>query len=424
MTRRPFVAEALATWRALGLDAADLRMLADRRLAHVLRVARRTPFYGRRLRDAGIGSGRELREDTARAVLSRLPPVTKQDLRAAGPGVLAGGRVQRTWRSSRSSGSTGEPFRVYYDRRAWLLLKHIVKLRARAACGVGPVDRVAILDASLPNEHRPSLLERAGRVRRISVLESRDAIAARLAEFGPHSVYGLPSVLLDVAGSMCDADCIRPGRIFTSGELLLPSTRRRLVERFGCPVFDIYGTSETKEVAWECPDGSRHVNADVVLVEVLDDTWNPLPPGEEGQIVVTLLVNEAMPLLRYRTGDRGALQSGQCRCGLATPLLGVVSGREADVLELDAGQRLSSYALTCALEQVERVQRYRVDQVDRSGLLVRAILDPGAVAGTMEERIRAALTPVVPRTLRLTIEFVDALPDGRGPKSRVVFPMA
>jgi phenylacetate-CoA ligase len=261
-------------------------------------------------------------------------------------------------------------------------------------------------------------------VRRISVLESRDAIAARLAEFGPHSVYGLPSVLLDVAGSMSDADCIRPGRIFTSGELLLPSTRRRLVERFGCPVFDIYGTSETKEVAWECPDGSRHVNADVVMVEVLDDTWNPLPPGEEGQIVVTLLVNEAMPLLRYRTGDRGALQGGQCRCGLATPLLGVVSGREADVLELDAGQRLSSYALTCALEQVERVQRYRVDQVDRSALLVRAILDPGAVAGTMEERIRAALTPVVPRTLRLTIEFVDALPDGRGPKSRVVFPMA
>jgi hypothetical protein len=73
---------------------------------------------------------------------------------------------------------------------------------------------------------------------------------------------------------------------------------------------------------------------------------------------------------------------------------------------------------------VERVRRYRVDQVDRTRLLVRAILDPGAVASAIEDSIRAALTPVVPRTLRLTIEFVDVLPDGRGPKSRVVFPMA
>ncbi|HJU65548.1 MAG TPA: hypothetical protein VJ596_07710 [Gemmatimonadaceae bacterium] len=423
MTRRSLAADALATWRALRLDESELKRLAEDRLADVLRLSRRTAFYTTRLQDAGISSDDSLHAGNARDVLSRLPPVTKHELRIAGPAALAGGRVRSSWRSSRSSGSTGEPFRVYYDPRAWLLLKHVVKLRARAQCGVGPADRVAILDALLPGERRPSLLERAGRVRRISALQPREAIAAELAEFRPHTVYGLPSVLLDVAG-VFDGSGQLPSRIFTSGELLLPATRLRLVERFGCPVFDVYGTSETKEVAWECEAGQRHVNADVLLVEVLDDDGNPLPVGAEGRIAVTLLVNAAMPLLRYRTGDRGALEGGRCRCGVATPLLGVVSGREADVLVLDGGRRLSSYAITCALEQVERVRRYRVDQIDRSSLLVRAILDEGANEVVAEGAMRTALAAVLPGDLRLSVECVTALPNESRAKSRVVHPMA
>ena len=68
--------------------------------------------------------------------------------------------------------------------------------------------------------------------------------------------------------------------------------------------------------------------------------------------MATSLVNHAMPLLRYRMGDRGSLLPGRCECGLAFPLLGVVTGREADMLELQGGRRVSPYALTCALERV------------------------------------------------------------------------
>ena len=112
----------------------------------------------------------------------------------------------------------------------------------------------------------------------------------------------------------------------------------------------------------------------------------PLPTGEEGNLVATLLVNHAMPLFRYLTGDRGALLSGACACGRSSPLLGVVSGRLADMLVLQGGQRISPYALTCALERIGGVLRYQVSQLDPARVRVRAIARgrgrPGAESPT------------------------------------------
>jgi phenylacetate-coenzyme A ligase PaaK-like adenylate-forming protein len=164
------------------------------------------------------------------------------------------------WWSSRSSGSTGEPFRVFYDARAWALLKYLVKLRARRACGVEPHHRLAVLDAIPPHQEQRSLLARTGRVRTISVLQPAQRTAAALAELAPAAVYGLPSALLETAAALEGrGQWARPLRLFTSGELLNPSLRRTLESAYGCRVFDVYGTSETKEIAWECPLGSLHL---------------------------------------------------------------------------------------------------------------------------------------------------------------------
>ena len=82
-----------------------------------------------------------------------------------------------------------------------------------------------------------------------------------------------------------------------------------------------------------------HVNADVIRLEVLDDDGRPLPVGVEGNLVATSLVNHAMPLLRYRVGDRGSLLPHCLRLRpFAFPLLGVVTGRAADVLVLADGR--------------------------------------------------------------------------------------
>ncbi len=414
-------ADAWRTLRAARLAPDALQALARARLARMLRAASATGFYRRRLDHAGVGGEELMLESSPEQVLQALAPAGKVELREAGGEILLGGKVRPEWRSSNSSGSTGEPFRVYYDPRAWATLKILVKLRARRACGTQPTDRVALLDAVPPSSAQP---RPAARVARISILQPAATVASELAAFGPDTVYGLPSALLEAAEELAARGVrLRVRRVFTSGELLRPAARQAIADAFGARVFDVYGSSETKEVAWECQAGGMHVNADVVRLEVLDDASRPVPDGVEGNLVATLLVNRAMPLLRYRIGDRGSLLTERCDCGHPFPLLGVVTGRRADVMVLAGGRRVSPYALTCAMEQVGDMLRYQVTQLEPARLRVSAILDPGADRNRIAGRIRSVIQGEIAHFLETDVEFVDRLPTGPRAKFRVVEPL-
>ncbi len=414
--------DCASTFAALNLDRDSMDAVARGRLSRLLfDAARNNAFYSRRLQDAGIEWADPILWLDPYRALAALPPVSKAELRQAGPRALTGGGVRPEWQSSASSGSTGEPFRVYYDPRAWARLKYAVKLRARRACGLGVTDRIAILDASSPAKH--STLNRSLGWRRISVLQPAAAIADQLVDFAPDVVYGLPSALLEVGRALqLRGKRLDLSMLFTSGELLNGS-RAVLKAAFEAPVYDVYGTSETKEIAWQCPHGGMHLNADVVRLEVLDDSGRAVPTGEEGNLVATLLVNHAMPLFRYLTGDRGALLSGACACGRSSPLLGVVSGRLADMLVLRDGQRISPYALTCALERVDGVLRYQVSQLDPARVRVRAITEGAADRERIAHQMRSALRYDVASFLDADVEFVDRLPTGPHAKFRVVEPL-
>jgi phenylacetate-CoA ligase len=407
--------------RAASLEPEQLDALAAKRLTDTLRAAVRVPFYRRRLDAAGVGDDALMMEQCPRQVLEALAPATKAELRLAGGDVLLGGRVRPEWRSSSSSGSTGEPFRVYYEPRAWATLKILVKLRARTACGTSPFDRVALLDAVRPSDSTSAL---GGQVVRISILQPAAQVADQLAAFAPDTIYGLPSALLEAGQELRRRGTgLEVRRIFTSGELLRPAVRLAIADAFAAPVYDVYGSSETKEIAWECPAGGMHINADVVRLEVLDDANRPVPRGIEGNLVATLLLNRAMPLLRYRLGDRGSLLEQRCACGHPFPLLGVVTGRRADMLVLEGGRRVSPYALTCAMEQVGDVLRYQVTQLEPARLRVRAILDGDADRGHVAGRIRSVIRGEVAPFVETDVEFVDRLPTGPRAKFRVVEPL-
>jgi phenylacetate-CoA ligase len=414
--------DSVAAFAALDQDGDSVDALARRRLSRLLfNAARNNPFYSRRLQDVGIEWADPILWNDPYRALAALPPVSKLEMRQAGTRALTGEQVRPQWMSSSSSGSTGEPFRVYYEPRAWARLKYAVKLRARRACGVGPTDRLAILDTMPP--HKSTLLERNLGWSRISVLQPAADLADALAAFAPDVVYGLPSALLEAGRALQErGQKLQLRMLFTSGELLNGS-RAALSSAFEAPVYDIYGTSETKEIAWQCTHGGMHLNSDVVRLEVLDDSGRSVPTGQEGNLVATVLVNHAMPLVRYLTGDRGALLSGRCSCGRSSPLLGVVSGRLADMLVLAGGQRISPYALTCALERVSGVLRYQVSQLDPARVRVRAIAEGAANRETIAHEMRTALRFDVAPFLDADVEFVDRLPTGPRAKFRVVEPM-
>ena len=125
-------------------------------------------------------------------------------------------------------------------------------------------------------------------------------------------MYGFPSYLTRL-GEVAEGT-IKPNFVFTSGEMLDGETRRAIERGFGAPVFDIYGCTELKEIAWECPaHEGYHINSDRVVVETLHADHST--GRQDGALLVTSLYNFGMPLIRYQLGDTGRLIAASCSCG-------------------------------------------------------------------------------------------------------------
>src|SRR5262249_29393017 len=126
------------------------------------------------------------------ADLALLPVTTREDLRAP-EHLLAEGFVRKGLKVATTSGSTGRRTTSYFDRDAWYIGKHLLKLRARFACGMRPSDRVALFQEADP-ERRPSRF--GGRARTYSIHVPAEEIIDDVAEFAPQVLYGFPGHLL------------------------------------------------------------------------------------------------------------------------------------------------------------------------------------------------------------------------------------
>lgn len=135
------------------------------------------------------------------------------------------------------------------------------------------------------------------------------------------------------------------------GEVLYQFQRREIEQGLGARVIETYGCNETGTVAYECPAGSLHVFAEHVEVEILRDD-QPVPLGEIGDIALTCTTNRAMPLIRYRVGDRGRLSPDPCSCGRPHPVIAGIEGRTGDFLLTAAGVPVHGAALGEVLKQI------------------------------------------------------------------------
>jgi phenylacetate-CoA ligase len=139
---------------------------------------------------------------------------------------------------------------------------------------------------------------------------------------------------------------IRPKGILSTSMMLIPQERKTIEEVFGVKVTDRYGCEEVSLIGSECEqhDG-LHMNIEHLVVEFVSDDGSYAGPGEPGNIVVTDLMNRAMPLVRYRVEDVGILLNRQCSCGRGMPLMGKVTGRVADFLVKQDGTKVAGISL-------------------------------------------------------------------------------
>ena len=400
-------AELARLTRQQWLPPERLRALQWRRLRSIVRYSEeRCSFYASRFRAAGFSS-RDLRTWSD---FSQIPVTTRKDLQDSVQ-LLADGYDLGAMHRSRTSGSMGVPTATYFDPWARILARHVLKLRARLACGLRPWDRVAIFQEDTPGGSWAALGRRAS----FSVHRPPSEVVDDLRAFAPTALYGPPSHLSRLAQEGAKLPRLR--LVFTSAEMLDGSTRQQLEQAFGAPVLDVYGCTETKEIAWQCPEaGGYHVNAEWLVVEVSDgmDASGP----EKGAILVTSLYNLGMPLLRYQVGDTGTALEGCCPCGRGLPLMIPVLGRAVDYVRLPDGSRVSPYSLTCAVETVPGMRQYQIVQETRGGVTVRVV--PGDEFGEAGRKaIQDLLGPILPGAA-LNVEVVREIPREPSGKFRVV----
>ncbi len=185
-----------------------------------------------------------------------------------------------------------------------------------------------------------------------------------------------------------------PKLLRVSGEVLDESTRKFLESSFGCEVFDSYWASEIGSISWECKrKEGQHVNVDMLILEIIRD-GEPVDIGERGEIVVTGFLNCAMPLIRYRVGDIGILNSEQCSCGRSFPTLKSVEGRLVDRITLPNGRTVTPKQIMSTIQSTPGVSRYQAVQKSQKKIIIelmRKASDPEVSVSELKARCHEVL---------------------------------
>jgi phenylacetate-CoA ligase len=206
--------------------------------------------------------------------------------------------------------------------------------------------------------------------------------------------------------------------VITSAGTLHDFMRDRIERVFGCPVYNRYGSREVGLIAAERPGAKGlWVAPWSTVVEVVDETGDPVPPGTDGEILVTSLINHAMPLVRYRIGDRGALAPGSAR---GTQILSSVLGRNVDAFRRRDGTLVDGEYFTHLLYFRDWVEKFQFVQTDYDEVVLRVVSrdrDRRQLQPELDEMASQAKAALGPDTV-LRIEWVDDIPPAPSGKYR------
>lgn len=325
-------AETMPRPQLQSLQAERLRAVAER-------VYARVPFYRQKFDEAGIKPA-----DIKHAEdIMRLPTTRKSDLRDHYPFGLFAVPMDQIIRIHASSGTTGKPTVVGYTRGDIDIWAEVCA-RCFALSGAKPGEvfqnayGYGLFTGGLGMHYGA---EQMG----LAVIPVSGGNTARqillLQDFGTQVMACTPSYALTVADAIL-AQGINPAdlrlHVFILGaEPWTPAMRQELETKLNLHAVNIYGLSEIigPGVSNECveaKDGS-HVCEDHFIVEILDpESGDPLPDGEVGELTFTTLTKEAMPLIRYRTGDLASINREKCICGRTTARMSPILGRVDDML--------------------------------------------------------------------------------------------
>jgi phenylacetate-CoA ligase len=415
----------------------DLEALQLKRLQAVVdRVYHLVPFYRRRMDELGV----KPEHIRSLADIRHLPYTTKQDLRDNYPFGMFAVPMAQIVRIHVSSGTTGKPTPVAYTQRDLETWSELMA-RVLAAAGTHQGDIVhnaygyGLFTGGLGFHYGAERLGAA--VIPVSGGQTRRQIML-LQDFGPTVIVCTPSFALYLAevGREMDVDFqklqLRVG-IF-GAEPWTEGMRQEIEKQLALDAVDIYGLSEIigPGVSVECIEAKAglHMFEDHFLPEIIDPaTLAPVPHGEMGELVVTTLTKEAVPLLRYRTRDVTSLNYAPCRCGRTLLRMHRLRGRSDDMLIIRGVNVFPSQIESVLMETPGVAPHYQLI-VDREGQLDTLEVQVEVDEATFSDEVKQlqALAQNIQRqikdyfTVSVKVKLVEprSIPRSEGKAKRVI----
>ena len=322
----------------------------------------------------------------------------------------------------RTSGSTGAPVRLLTTRLSGVYWNAFT-LRDHLWHGRAFDKKLAVIRRETDKGKAPNWgAATAGVVTTgPSVGHSIRADAATLLDWlqveQPGYLFTYPSLMTELARLSLSRGTPLPGlvEVRTLAESLGPDVRSLCRDAWGVPLTDLYSATEAGYLALQCPSHEHyHVQAEGVLLEVLDDTGAPCLPGQVGRIVVTSLHNFAMPLIRYDIGDYAEV-GPPCDCGRGLPVLTRILGRVRNTLITADGKRYWPVFGARALMDSAPVRQYQFVQKTPQRIDARIVVAaPLTIA--QETQFRERVMSQLPPGIDVQIVYCDRIERSAGGK--------
>ncbi|MEF3697811.1 phenylacetate--CoA ligase family protein [Desulfolutivibrio sp.] len=405
------------------------------RLRRSLQKAAASRFYGALFREHGVNP------DAVRGLddIRRLPFTTKKDLRQAYPdGLLAMPHADMV-RMHVSSGTTGAPTVIYHTKND---LDWWASLMARCMhmVGIRPTDvfqnmsGYGLFTGGLGIHYGA---ERLGCLTIPAGAGNTKRQIKLITDFNVTAVHIIPSYALHLANVLRDMG-VDPASLpirfaLVGAEPYTEEARRRLEEMFDMKVYNSYGLSEMNGpgVAFECAEQrGMHLWEDAYIAEIVaPETGEPLPDGETGELVMTTLGREGMPVIRYRTRDLTRFLPGPCPCGRAHRRIDRIAGRCDDMIIIK-GVNIYPMQVEAILMAMPEVGQNYLIELDRVGVMDQITIkvevkeeffveDMRALTG-LQKRITSRLRDEILVTPRVELVEAKSLPQGEGKAKRVI----
>ncbi|MFC1570495.1 phenylacetate--CoA ligase family protein [Candidatus Omnitrophota bacterium] len=398
------------------LSPEELQQLQQAKLKRLLEHAyQNVPYYQVKFKELGI-LPEKIKDLEA---WGKIPLLEKKVVRDDYTSLCSKHRHER-WSAHRTSGSTGTPVTVFWNSSGHAFnMAMMYRCRSWHELDVGTREiRVwgepLTIKGKIISKLKGFFLSR----RDLSILkmseENINLLFAQCRSFRPDFLYGYATALYEFAELIKKENLEGHGlgfKVVISTSEILHDYQKQLIESvFRCKVINEYGSGDAGLIAFECPAGNLHLQADGVLIEFLKD-GKPVSAGQMGEITITPLHNYAMPLIRYKIGDCGILSDKVCSCGRGLPVMELKIAKEVELIHTLSGKTFTGEIfdnINQALNDKRWIKQFRVTQKSIKDFEVE-IVRGEVFSENYLEIFRKEMIKVLGPEIKVTFTFVPQI---------------